>query len=250
MTEIAHSRSNKSLNRFAAKSFRINGAGLEMANGEAEQTAPSATNGLLSAISPREPETDSTPAEIDPSLQAEILATIPHLRAFALSLARNTDRADDLVQETLLRAYTNIRRFEPGSNLNAWLITILRNQFYSERRRGRREIEDSEGIYASTMVIAAEQSSRAECEEFCNALDSLPDDMREALVLIGGYGFSYIEAAELCACAVGTIKSRVSRARAQLTATLLLQTPGQFLDEAISHSVAIQAEQSRSRWGA
>jgi RNA polymerase sigma-70 factor (ECF subfamily) len=224
MAEIAQV-TYKSSTPFAAGMFPINGATIEQ-------------------------EPDSSPAEIESPLQAEILATIPNLRAFALSLARNPDRADDLVQETLLRAYSNIRRFEPGSNLNAWLITILRNQFYSERRKERREIEDADGMYAATMVIAADQSSRAECEEFWNALDDLSHEMREALLLIGAYGFSYTEAAELCACAVGTIKSRVSRARAQLTAMLSLQTPGELLDETISYSVTVQAEQSRSRWGA
>jgi RNA polymerase sigma-70 factor (ECF subfamily) len=103
------------------------------------------------------------------------LAEIPHLRAFAVSLARNPDRADDLVQQTLLRAYSNIRLFDPGSNMSAWLVTILRNEFDSEQRTRRREIPDSDGAYAGTLVIQAGQVSQAECQEFYEALGNTRD---------------------------------------------------------------------------
>jgi RNA polymerase sigma-70 factor (ECF subfamily) len=164
-----------------------------------------------------------------------------------LSLSRNVDRADDLVQETLLRAFINWRRFEPGSNLQAWLITILRNAFYSEERSLRREVEDGDGIYAETLVVPAEQASRPECEELREALGRLPDEMREAALLIGAYGFSYREAASLCDCPIGTIKSRVNRARTCLTAMLALGSPGDIIQDAIPQAVAVRAEQSRPR---
>jgi hypothetical protein len=104
--------------------------------------------------------------EIEASFRAATLATIPQLRAFAFLLSRNIDRADDLVQKTLPRAFINRRRFEPGSNLQAWLITILRNALYSEERSRRRELEDGDRIYAETLVVPAEQASRPEREEF------------------------------------------------------------------------------------
>ena len=177
------------------------------------------------------------------------MAEIPHLRAFAISLARNPDRADDLVQQTLLRAFSNIQLFDPDSNMSAWLVTILRNEFYSEQRRRRREIPDSDGAYAGTLVIQAGQVTQAECQEFYEALGAVPEDMCKALLLIGAFGFSYAEAARACACAAGTIKSRVHRARAQLAATLSLKGPGHFAADAISQSVATQAERGRSHRG-
>jgi RNA polymerase sigma-70 factor (ECF subfamily) len=177
------------------------------------------------------------------------LGEIPHLRAFAVSLARNPDRADDLIQQTMLRAYSNIQLFDPGSNLSAWLITILRNEFYSEQRRRRREIPDSDGAYAGTLVFQAAQVSQAACREFYEALGTVPEEMRKPLLLIGAYGFSYGEVARACACAVGTVKSRVHRARAQLAATLSLKGSGHFAADAISQSVAIQAEHGRSHRG-
>src|SRR6202007_874086 len=142
------------------------------------------------------------------ALRDDILASVPSLRAFAISLSGNGDRADDLVQETLLRALANIDSFQPGSNLPAWLFTILRNLFRSEYRKRRREVEDTDGSYAETLKSHPEQHSRVEFEEFRVALAKLPPDQREALLLVGATGFSYEEAAAICECAVGTIKSR------------------------------------------
>jgi RNA polymerase sigma-70 factor (ECF subfamily) len=130
--------------------------------------------------------------------------------------------------------------------LQAWLVTILRNAFYSEERSRRREVEDGEGGYAETLVAEAEQGSRTACGHLSETLGRLPNEMREALLLIGAYGFSYREAASLCDCAVGTIKSRVNRARAYITTTLSLETPSHLLQDAISQAVAARAEQSRS----
>jgi RNA polymerase sigma-70 factor (ECF subfamily) len=156
----------------------------------------------------------------DPELREALLAAVPSLRAFAISLSGQVDRADDLVQDTLLRALSNLHRFERGTNLNAWLFTILRNLFHSEYRKRRREVEDPDGSYAGRLKVHPEQGSRLDFEDFRSALAKLPSDQREALLLVGASGFSYEEAAHICGCAVGTIKSRVNRARIRL-ATLL-----------------------------
>ena len=132
---------------------------------------------------------------LDPQLRDPILAAVPSLRAFAISLCGNVDRADDLVQETLLRALANINSFQPGTNMPAWLFTILRNLFRSEYRKRRREVEDADGSYAETLKTHPEQTSHVEFKEFSAALNKIPEDQREALILIGASGFSYEEAA-------------------------------------------------------
>jgi RNA polymerase sigma-70 factor (ECF subfamily) len=157
---------------------------------------------------------------VDPALKDQILASIPSLRAFAISLSGNVDRADDLVQETILRALANIHSFQPGTNLPAWLFTILRNLFRSEYRKRRREVEDADGSFAQTLKSNPDQIGRIEFQEFREALAQLPQDQREALILVGASGFSYEEAADICECAVGTIKSRVNRARSRLAKLL------------------------------
>ena len=162
------------------------------------------------------------------SLRDDILASVPSLRAFAISLSGNGDRADDLVQETLLRAIANINSFQPGSNLPAWLFTILRNLFRSDYRKRRREVEDAEGNYAKTLKTQPAQNAHLEFEEFRAALDKLPQDQREALILVGASGFSYEDAAAICGCAVGTIKSRVNRARSKLSALLYVDGAEDF----------------------
>src|SRR5262245_13913418 len=109
-------------------------------------------------------------------LQTDMLSTIPSLRAFAISLSGNVDRADDLVQETILRAIANIDSFQPGSNMPAWLFTILRNLFRSDYRKRRREVEDADGNYARTLKSQPTQTTRIEFEEFRSALDKIPQD--------------------------------------------------------------------------
>jgi RNA polymerase sigma-70 factor, ECF subfamily len=153
---------------------------------------------------------------MDEQVRKAVLGAVPSLRAFAISLCGNVDRADDLVQETLLRALANINSFQPGTNMSAWLFTILRNHFRSEYRKRRREVEDSEGRYAESLKTQPEQYGHIEFSEFRHALAQLPADQREALILVGASGFSYEEAAKICECAVGTIKSRVNRARTRL----------------------------------
>src|SRR3981081_517797 len=163
-----------------------------------------------------------------PSLREAMLGVVPSLRAFAMSLCGNVDRADDLVQETLLRAIANINSFEPGTNMSAWLFTILRNLFRSEYRKRRREAPEGDGTYAETLKTQPAQASRVEFEEFRVALGKLPSDQREALVLVGASGFSYEEAAAICECAVGTIKSRVNRARTRLSELLAIEGADDF----------------------
>jgi RNA polymerase sigma-70 factor, ECF subfamily len=153
---------------------------------------------------------------LDPSVRDAVLAAVPSLRAFAISLCGNVDRADDLVQETLLRALANIDSFEPGSNMPAWLFTILRNLFRSEYRKRRREVEDADGTYAAALRTAPDQHAHLDFEDLRTALARLPQDQREAVLLVGAQGFSYEDAANICGCAVGTIKSRVNRARKRL----------------------------------
>jgi RNA polymerase sigma-70 factor, ECF subfamily len=185
-----------------------------------------------------QPELANTPvAETTRSIRDDILATIPNLRAFAVSLSGNIDNADDLVQETLVRALAHIDSFEPGTNLPAWLFTILRNQFRSEYRKRKREVEDSDGRFAATLKTRPEQSSRIEFKEFQHALSKIPADQREALILVGASGFSYEETAEICGCAVGTIKSRVNRARTKLAEILHIEGIDDFgPDHALAES--------------
>jgi RNA polymerase sigma-70 factor (ECF subfamily) len=150
----------------------------------------------------------------------QLLAALPSLRAFAYSLTSNWDRADDLVQDTVTRAWANLGRFRPGTNLHAWLFTILRNQFYSQQRRHRREVEDPDGVYTARLRAHPEQPSHLDFEDFRKALAKLSPYYREALLLVGAEGLSYEEAADICGVAVGTIKSRVHRGRDQLAKLL------------------------------
>ena len=172
-----------------------------------------------------------------PSLREAMLGVVPSLRAFAMSLCGNVDRADDLVQETLLRAIANIDSFEPGTNMSAWLFTILRNLFRSEYRKRRREVEDGDGRYADTLKSHPEQHGRVEFEELREGLAKLPPDQREALILVGASGFSYEEAAAICDCAVGTIKSRVNRARTRLAEQLSIDSADDFGPDRMTRAI-------------
>ena len=127
-----------------------------------------------------------------------------------------------------MRAIGKLHLFSPGTNLRAWLFTILRNLFRSDYRKRRREVEDAEGNYAKTLKTQPAQNAHLEFEEFRHALDKLPQDQREALILVGASGFSYEDAAAICGCAVGTIKSRVNRARSKLSALLYVDGAEDF----------------------
>jgi RNA polymerase sigma-70 factor, ECF subfamily len=153
-----------------------------------------------------------------------ILAEVPKLRGFAISLCGNIDQADDFVQETLLRAWAHIDQFHRGTNMGAWLFTILRNSLRSNYRKYRREVEDVDGGYAERLVTHPEQNGRLEFEELREALARLPADQRDTLVLVVASGASYEEAAEICGCRVGTVKSRVHRARARLAQLLGIES--------------------------
>jgi RNA polymerase sigma-70 factor (ECF subfamily) len=181
---------------------------------------------------------------LDASVREAVLAAVPSLRAFAISLCGNVDRADDLVQETLLRALANIDSFQPGTNMSAWLFTILRNHFRSEYRKRRREVEDGDGSYAETLKSHPEQYGRVEFEEFRTALAKLPPDQREALVLVGASGFSYEEAATICECAVGTIKSRVNRARTRLSELMSIENVDDFGPDRTTRAILARTERA------
>ena len=174
---------------------------------------------------------------VSPDFKKGLLEAIPSLRAFGMSLAQNADKADDLVQETLVKAWDKHASFQPGTNLKAWLFTILRNEFYSQMRKRGREVQDSDGTLTASVAIHPGQQGSIDLKDFRKALEQLPEDQREAIVLIGASGFSYEEAAEICGCAVGTIKSRVSRARTRLQETLGIEGDGDFGPDAISAQV-------------
>jgi RNA polymerase sigma-70 factor (ECF subfamily) len=151
------------------------------------------------------------------SFKREMTAVIPHLRAFARGLCGASDVADDLVQETLLKAWAARDRFEPGTSMRAWTFVILRNAWLTDLRRNRFRGEYDEQMAERIQTSPAEQEAPIHLADLNRALQALPPERREALLLVGAGGFSYEEAAEICGCAVGTIKSRVGRARAALT---------------------------------
>jgi len=154
------------------------------------------------------------------SFKRELTEVVPHLRAFARGLCGRPDLADDLVQETLLKAWAAQDRFEPGTSMRAWTFVILRNAYLTDMRRNRFRGEYDEGVAERILTAPAGQEEPIHLSDLHRALLTLPPERREALLLVGAGGFSYEEAAEICGCAVGTIKSRVGRARAALTEML------------------------------
>lgn len=162
-----------------------------------------------------------------------LLAELQSLRAFAISITGNVERADDLVQDTVVKAWTNMNSYTEGTNIRAWLFTILRNTFYSDFRKRSREVED-DGTHAARLAVHAPQHGHMDLEDFRRALAQLPDDQREALILVGASGFSYEEAAEICGCALGTIKSRINRARTRLGEILSVNSGADFGPDADS----------------
>ena len=160
-------------------------------------------------------------AESVAAFRADLLSALPSLRAFALSLSRPA-QADDLVQETVLKAWQKQHLFAPGTNIKAWLFTILRNQFYTTCRKGRHEVEDVDGLSAAQLVSLPDQDHAATLKTVLVHLNRLSPPQREALILVGAHGMTYDSAAELLGCQVGTVKSRVSRARAFLSQKLAL----------------------------
>jgi RNA polymerase sigma-70 factor, ECF subfamily len=172
----------------------------------------------------------------------DVVALIPALRAFAWSLSHNASDADDLVQDTLIKAWTNRDKFEDGTNLRAWLFTILRNTYYTNVVRRRREVRDEDGVHAATLTSPASQDWSVAMTALEAALKRLPDEHREALILVGGAGLTYEEAAEICGCALGTIKSRVNRARGRLLKLMEAEAvTDTFADEALGARISAKA---------
>jgi RNA polymerase sigma-70 factor, ECF subfamily len=149
-----------------------------------------------------------------------VMEALPNLRNFALSLTRNLEQAEDLVQETVLKALSKRGSFEAGTNLQAWLFTILRNGFFSAHRKSSREIEDAEGIHAASLITIPDQEDKLVLQDLSAALDKLPPQQREAILLVGAEGLSYDDAAAALGIKVGTVKSRINRARNRLAALL------------------------------
>jgi RNA polymerase sigma-70 factor (ECF subfamily) len=154
--------------------------------------------------------------EVDADWRDQVVGMIPALRAFAWSISRNGSDADDLVQDTLIKAWSHRDKFETGTNLRAWLFTILRNTYYTAVVRRRREVRDEDDQHARSLTTAPTQEWGLAIHALQAALDQLPAEHREALILVGAAGLSYEEAAQICGCALGTIKSRVNRARNRL----------------------------------
>jgi len=152
----------------------------------------------------------------DDAFRRELAAVIPHLRAFARSLSGNRDTADDLVQETMLKAWAARARFQAGTNMRAWTFIILRNIFLSQMRRNRFRGEWDDLVAERTLAAPAGQDKQMELADLHRAMQMIPPSQREALILVGAGGFAYEEAAEICGVAVGTIKSRVARGRIAL----------------------------------
>ncbi|HZZ35592.1 MAG TPA: sigma-70 family RNA polymerase sigma factor [Caulobacteraceae bacterium] len=166
---------------------------------------------------------------------------IPALRAFAWSISRNGSDADDLVQDTLIKAWSHRDKFEPGTNLRAWLFTILRNTYYTAIVRRRREVRDEDDQYARSMTSAPTQEWGLAMRALQAALNQLPTEHREALILVGAAGLSYEEAADICGCALGTIKSRVNRARTRLLKLMEADEAAEVLVSSTPHMAAMKA---------
>src|ERR1700743_649211 len=154
------------------------------------------------------------------AFKAELVALIPHLRAFARTLAGVPTAADDLAQDAMMKAWDARQSYQLGTNMKAWTFMILRNQFYSEKRRSWRQTQLDQEAAERTLVAVDDPEAPVALDELRQGLAMLPAEQREALILVGAGGFAYEEAAEICDCAVGTVKSRVSRARRALHAIL------------------------------
>lgn len=181
-----------------------------------------------------------------PDPRDELVEHLGALRAFAMSLTRNSAAADDLVQDTIEKAWKNMDKFEPGTNLRAWLFTIQRNAFYSIRRKSKREVADVDGAMAASLSEKPAHDGRLAMNDFRKAFDRLPAEQREALTLVGAEGFAYEEAAAMCGVAVGTIKSRANRGRRRL-AELLGLNPNEDPVIGDPTSAAVMASQHTRR---
>ena len=169
-----------------------------------------------------EPQVGRSPPDPvrDNQFKRELVTLIPHLRAFARTLTGDPTAADDLAQDAMMKAWDARASFQLGTNMKAWTFRILRNQFYSEKRRSWRQSQLDQEAAERTLVAVDDPEAPVALDELRLGLGMLPAEQREALILVGAGGFAYEEAAEICGCAVGTVKSRVSRARRALQAIL------------------------------
>ena len=165
-------------------------------------------------------QTKGHDSDRDGAFRAELVGLIPHLRAFARTLCGDPTAADDLAQDAMLKAWDARESFEMGTNMKAWTFMILRNQFYSEKRRSWRQSQLDQEAAERTLVAVDDPEAPVALDELRQGLGMLPAEQREALILVGAGGFAYEEAAAICDCAVGTVKSRVSRARRALQGIL------------------------------
>ncbi|MGL3819762.1 sigma-70 family RNA polymerase sigma factor [Sphingopyxis sp. R3-92] len=188
----------------------------------------------MTAASQEEADTSLSDSEFK-TLLANV---IPHLRAYGRSLSGNPDLADDLTQDTMVKAWASRDRFERGTSIKAWTFVILRNTFLSQMRRNKFRGEYDEGVVERTLATPASQEDSGEMADLQRGLMELPQDQREALILVGAGGMSYEEAAQICDCALGTMKSRVSRARAALED---IMTGGQFSQKRADATPASEA---------
>jgi len=158
--------------------------------------------------------------EQDEGFRRELVQVLPHLRAFARGLSGRPDFADDLVQEAVVKAWTARARYQQGTNMRAWTFAILRNHFLSEMRRAGRQTELDDDAVERLLVTDADQEGAIHLSDMEAALQQLAPERREAVLLVGASGFSYEDAAEIAGCPIGTMKSRVARARADLARML------------------------------
>lgn len=171
--------------------------------------------------------------------RTELTDAIPHMRAFARSLTGDASSADDLAQDAMMKAWSARDKFKAGTNFRAWVLTIVRNQFYSDKRRSWRQAEWDQELAERTLPAVDNQEQIVALDELRRALAELPDDQREALILVGAGGYSYEEASEICGCAVGTVKSRVSRARLALEGIMKAGPAAKANSDGIAASDAI-----------
>lgn len=170
---------------------------------------------------------DATPPAADAVSLAdprdEIILYLAPLRAFAVSLSGSPAAADDLVQDTIIKAWRHIDKFQTGTNMRAWLFTILRNTFYSDRRKHRREVPDPDGLHAARLLVMPAHDGKLALRDFQRAFLKLSAEHREVLILIGASGFTNEQAAQMMGVALGTVKSRTSRARKRLAELMGLE---------------------------
>lgn len=188
-------------------------------------------------------EIQAPPEQRTKEFRDGLIREMKDLRAFAVSLSGSFHQADDLLQETLMKAWQNSASFIPGTNMRAWLVTILRNTYYSQYRKRGREVADTDGVYSSRLATPPSQESAVDMTDFLTALSKLAPEHRDVLLMVGASGLSYEETAEICGVAVGTIKSRLNRARARLADLLGIKDASDLGMGSVSEAV-VRAQSS------